>query len=62
VDAWTVFTPGGQYRSTMLWKGAELVVRSVDGVHLSRPGQGIAAELIRDALVADGVVSNPAPP
>lgn len=62
VDAWTVFTPGGRYRSTMLWKGAELVVRSVDGVHLSRPGQGIAAELIRDALLADGVVAHPAPP
>lgn len=62
VDAWTVFTPGGQYRSTLLWKGAELVVRSVDGVHLSRPGQGIAAELIRNALLADGVVSHPAPP
>ena len=62
VDAWTVFTPGGRYRSTMLWKGAELMVRSVDGVHLSRPGQGIAAELIRDALLADGVVAHPAPP
>jgi hypothetical protein len=62
VDAWTAFTPGGHYRSTMLWKGAELVVRSADGVHLSRPGQGIAAELIRDALLADGVVSYPAPP
>jgi hypothetical protein len=62
VDAWTVFTPGGQYRTTMPWKGAELVVRSADGVHLSKPGQGIAAELIRDALLADGVVSYPAPP
>jgi hypothetical protein len=62
VDAWTVFTPGGQYRNTMLWKGAELVVRAVDGVHLSRTGQGIAAELIRDALLADGVFSYPAPP
>ena len=62
VDAWAVFTPGGLYRSTMLWNGVELEVRNEDGVHLSSPGQGIAAELIRYALLADGVVSYPGPP
>jgi hypothetical protein len=62
VDAWGVFTPGGHFSSTLLWKGVELLVRNVDGVHLTRRGQGIAAELIRDALLADGVVSHPGPP
>jgi hypothetical protein len=62
VDAWGVFTPGGHFSSTLLWKGVELLVRNVDGVHLSRPGQGIAAELIRDALLADGVISRAPPP
>jgi hypothetical protein len=62
VDAWAVLTPGGHYRSTMHWNGAMLEVRSVDGVHLSRPGQGIAAALIRDALLTDGVISRAAAP
>ena len=62
VDAWGVFTPGGHFSSTLLWKGVELLVRNADGVHLSRPGQGIAAELIRDALLADGVISRAPPP
>ncbi len=56
IDAWNVFTPGGRYRRTMPWKGEELEVRNVDGVHLRGPGQRIAAELIRNALRRDGII------
>ena len=62
IDAWKVFTPGGVYRRTMSWEGEELEVRNVDGVHLKGGGQRIAAELIRDALLRDGIIApTPAP-
>ena len=56
VDAWSVFTPGGLYRRTMLWNGAVVEVRSPDGVHLDGSGDPIAATLIRDAMLEDGVL------
>jgi hypothetical protein len=56
VNAWSVFTPGGRYRRRMLWNGAVVEVRSPDGVHLDGSGDTIAAELIRDAMLEDGVL------
>jgi hypothetical protein len=56
VDTWRLFTPGGRYRSTMLWNGEEVIVRSQDGVHLKSPGFRIAAELIVEGMRRDGVI------
>jgi len=56
VNVASVLTPGRRYRSTMSWNGEEVQVRHADGVHLSGAGAGIAADVIRDAMVKDGVV------
>ena len=56
VDAWSLFTPDGKYRRMMVWNDALLEVRSPDGVHLRPPGFQIVAELIRDAMLADGAL------
>ncbi len=61
VDTWPVLTPGGQFSSHVLWKGVQVKARNVDGVHLSGVGAGIVAELVRDAMVKDGVLTAPDP-
>ena len=45
----------------MLWKGVQVKARNADGVHLSGVGAGIVAELVRDAMVKDGVLTAPDP-
>lgn len=44
-----LFTPNG-YRETLRYRGQDVRVRAVDGVHLTSAGTAIAAEVIEDAL------------
>jgi hypothetical protein len=50
-----VFTPGGRYRDTMLWRGKRVTVRQRDGIHLSPAGADIAASLVLARLRGAGV-------
>jgi hypothetical protein len=50
-----VFTPGGRYRETMVWRGKRVTVRQRDGIHLSPAGADIAASLVLERLRDAGV-------
>jgi hypothetical protein len=41
-----IFTPGGEYRDTITYKGREVRVREQDGLHLSLAGARIAADYV----------------
>lgn len=56
IDTWKVFTPDGRFRARMSWRGRKYTVRQADGVHLSRAGASIAAQLIVGSLRNDAVV------
>ena len=45
-----LFTPGGSFRDSIIYRGQEVRVRAVDGVHLSAAGTAIAAEVIEEAM------------
>ncbi len=45
-----VFTPGGQYRDVMRYRGRTVRVREADGIHLTVAGTQIAADKILGAL------------
>ncbi|MGH2919792.1 MAG: GDSL-type esterase/lipase family protein [Solirubrobacteraceae bacterium] len=53
IDLAKVFTPGGVFRKTMVFRGRRVTVRQGDGVHLSTAGASIAATLIIERLRAD---------
>jgi len=53
LDMGKVFTPGGVYRQSMVFRGRKVTVRQSDGVHLSTGGASIAATLIIERLRAD---------
>ncbi len=53
IDLAKVFTPGGVFRNTMVFRGRRRTVRQGDGVHLSTAGASIAATLIIERLRAD---------
>ena len=57
VDLGPVFTPQGRYRRRMTWQGRRVVVRQMDGVHLSYDGSRIAADLLVRRLRADGLIA-----
>ncbi len=50
LDIAPVFTPGGRYRRSMPWKGEQVIVRQLDGVHLGHQGVKIAADLATATL------------
>ncbi len=56
VDIRPVFTPGGRFRSSMIYRGRSVVVREPDGTHLSLGGDAIAANILVADMRADGVV------
>jgi hypothetical protein len=56
VEAWTALTPHGHYRDTMLRNGRQVQLRLVDGVHLTLVGADIVAELVREAMLRDGIL------
>jgi len=53
VDLVPVFTPGGQYRRYVRFRGETVDARRPDGVHLSPAGASIAATLLVDRLRDD---------
>jgi lysophospholipase L1-like esterase len=53
IDLVRVFTPGGVFRQTMVFRGKQVNVRQADGVHLSTAGASIAATLVIERLRAD---------
>jgi hypothetical protein len=57
IDLAKVFTPGGRFRESMMWRGRRVTVRQTDGVHLSPEGARIAASVIESALRQDGALS-----
>jgi hypothetical protein len=56
LDIAKVFTPGGVFRRSMVFRGRRVTVRQGDGVHLSATGASIATTLIIDRLRADRVL------
>ena len=56
VDLAPVFTPGGQYRRYVRFRGRRVNARQDDGVHLSVAGAEIAATLLIDRLRDDGAL------
>ncbi len=57
IDLGSVFTPGGRYRDTMVYRGRTVTVRERDGYHLSDPaGNQIAASILIGAMRADGLL------
>ena len=61
VETWDALSPSGEFRRTMLRNGVEVEVRSPDGIHLKPAGMTMAAELVRDAMLEDGVLTAPDP-
>ena len=59
LDMVKVFTPGGVYRQSMVFRGRKLTVRQADGIHLSTGGASIAATLIIERLRADRLLPRP---
>ena len=53
VDLASVFTPGGQFRQEITFRGRTIDARQPDGIHLSTAGAAVAATLIVDQLRAD---------
>lgn len=53
LDMAETFTPGGRYRDAMVVDGEERIVREPDGIHLSREGAELAAEIVRGAVERD---------
>jgi hypothetical protein len=51
-----IFTPGRKYRASMRYEGRRVHVRETDGIHLSIPGAGIAADFVIRALKTFGVL------
>ena len=56
VDLVPVFTPGGEFRRYVRFRGRRVNARQDDGVHLSVAGAHIAATLLVDRLKADGAL------
>ena len=48
-------SPGG-YTDTLAYDGFTIHPRTVDGIHLTHEGGCVEGGLVRDALVADGVL------
>lgn len=55
LDLRKTFTPGGRFTRVIRYRGKTVVARQDDGVHLSRAGASIAAELIIRAMKRDRV-------
>jgi hypothetical protein len=51
-----IFTPGGEYRDTMPYKGRQVKVREADGLHLTLAGAAIAADYVISLLKQFAVV------
>jgi uncharacterized protein len=49
-----VFTPDGRFRSVIRYRGRRVHARQHDGVHLSRAGASIAANIVIQTLRAEG--------
>jgi len=56
IDLVPVFTPGGEFRQTITFRGHTIDARQPDGVHLSIAGASVAASLVVDRLRADGAL------
>jgi lysophospholipase L1-like esterase len=56
IDLVPVFTPGGEFRRYVRFRGKRVNARQDDGVHLSVAGAHIAATLLVDRLKADGAL------
>ena len=56
IDLVPVFTPGGEFRRHVRFRGRRVNARQDDGVHLSTAGAAIAATLLVDRLKADGAL------
>ena len=56
IDLVPVFTPGGEFRRYVRFRGRRVNARQDDGVHLSTAGAAIAATLLVDRLKADGAL------
>ncbi len=50
LDVVPLFTPRFRYRRIMPWRGEQVVVRQLDGVHLGHEGVKIASDVVVDAL------------
>ena len=53
IDLVPVFTPGGEFRQTITFRGRTIDARQPDGIHLSLAGAAVAATLVIDQLRAD---------
>jgi hypothetical protein len=56
VDAESFFTPNGQYRDYMTYRGQGFVIHESDGIHLSSASDQVAAALLTRQMVADHLV------
>lgn len=59
---YNALTPDGMFHQSLVIDGEEHVVRLDDGIHLAAYGVGIAADVIRQQLLADELVSGSQPP
>lgn len=53
LDMVKVFTPGGVFRHSMVFRGHRVTVRQGDGIHFSTGGASIAATLVIERLRHD---------
>jgi lysophospholipase L1-like esterase len=53
IDTVPVFTPGNQYRDSMLINGQPTIVRQSDGIHLNDAGSSLAAQVVLAAVDKD---------
>jgi hypothetical protein len=51
-----IFTPGGQYRRDMDYRGRRVRVREADGFHLTPAGSRIASDFILPELRRFGAI------
>lgn len=56
VDTVPVLSPRNEFRRRMRYKGRTVVIRDRDGVHLTNAGSRIAADLVKSAMRADGLL------
>lgn len=58
IDLVSIFTPGGVYRDSMEIDGEDTIVRDSDGLHLTPPGAGLAADAVLERVGQDFAYGN----
>jgi hypothetical protein len=56
VDEAELLTPGFVYRYSAIIDGKETILRQSDGLHLSRAGAIMTAEMVKQWMRTDGVI------